>query len=92
MYCGQGVYSLPFLWYFFEEHCLAAFSRWPFDSGCSCILIRMVEAGFIHCPSENASDVVQCIICFKELEAWEPEDDPVEEHQKHPPNCEFLAL
>uniref|UniRef100_A0A8D0EDF3 Survivin n=1 Tax=Salvator merianae TaxID=96440 RepID=A0A8D0EDF3_SALMN len=84
--------ELKGLEYFFKEHRLATFTQWPFDSGCSCTPDRMAEAGFIHCPSENAPDVAQCIICFKELEGWEPDDDPREEHQKHSPNCAFLAL
>ncbi|KAH0629391.1 hypothetical protein JD844_011442 [Phrynosoma platyrhinos] len=54
--------------------------------------VQMAEAGFIHCPTENAPDVAQCFICFKELEGWEPEDDPMEEHRKHSPKCAFLAL
>uniref|UniRef100_A0A8D0DKR1 Baculoviral IAP repeat-containing protein 5 n=1 Tax=Salvator merianae TaxID=96440 RepID=A0A8D0DKR1_SALMN len=78
--------------YSFKENRLATFSQWPFNSGCACTPIRMAEAGFIHCPSENAPDVAQCFMCFKELEGWEPEDDPREEHQKHSPNCAFLAL
>ncbi|XP_062826842.1 baculoviral IAP repeat-containing protein 5 isoform X2 [Anolis carolinensis] len=55
-------------------------------------LRKMAEAGFIHTPSENAPDVAQCFVCFKELEGWEPEDDPMEEHQRHSPNCAFLRL
>ncbi|XP_032994954.1 baculoviral IAP repeat-containing protein 5 [Lacerta agilis] len=77
---------------FLKEHRVATFDQWPFASGCSCTPDRMAEAGFIHCPTENAPDVAQCFICFKELEGWEPDDDPMEEHRKHSPNCAFLAL
>ncbi|XP_053231580.1 baculoviral IAP repeat-containing protein 5 [Podarcis raffonei] len=77
---------------FLKEHRVATFDQWPFASDCSCTPDRMAEAGFVHCPSDNAPDVAQCFICFKELEGWEPDDDPMEEHRKHSPNCAFLAL
>ncbi|XP_053156665.1 baculoviral IAP repeat-containing protein 5 isoform X1 [Hemicordylus capensis] len=77
---------------YLKEHRLATFAQWPFVSDCSCTPDRMAEAGFIHCPNENAPDVVQCLFCWKELEGWEPDDDPMEEHRCHSPNCPFLAL
>lgn len=39
--------------------------------------LQMAEAGFIHCPTENEPDLAQCFFCFKELEGWEPDDDPM---------------
>ncbi|XP_053156666.1 baculoviral IAP repeat-containing protein 5 isoform X2 [Hemicordylus capensis] len=62
---------------YLKEHRLATFAQWPFVSDCSCTPDRMAEAGFIHCPNENAPDVVQCLFCWKELEGWEPDDDPM---------------
>uniref|UniRef100_A0A8C8E4W7 Survivin n=1 Tax=Otus sunia TaxID=257818 RepID=A0A8C8E4W7_9STRI len=73
--------------------CLAAtFRNWPFTEGCACTPERMAAAGFVHCPSENGPDVAQCFFCFKELEGWEPDDDPLEEHKKHSAGCAFLSL
>lgn len=46
---------------------LFSFSPWP----------QMAAAGFVHCPSENGPDVAQCFFCLKELEGWEPDDDPL---------------
>uniref|UniRef100_A0ABM5FN11 Baculoviral IAP repeat-containing protein 5 isoform X2 n=1 Tax=Pogona vitticeps TaxID=103695 RepID=A0ABM5FN11_9SAUR len=77
---------------FLKEGRVATFSQWPFVSDCSCTPDRMAEAGFIHCPAENAPDVAECFVCFKELEGWEPDDDPMKEHQKHSPNCAFLTF
>ncbi|KAM8809242.1 baculoviral IAP repeat-containing protein 5-like [Eudromia elegans] len=71
---------------------LATFHGWPFTEGCLCTPHKMAAAGFVHCPSENCPDLAQCFFCFKELEGWEPEDDPVEEHGKHSAGCAFLAL
>lgn len=36
----------------------------------------MAKAGFVHCPSENEPDVACCFYCLRELEGWEPEDNP----------------
>ncbi|XP_054581545.1 baculoviral IAP repeat-containing protein 5-like [Eptesicus fuscus] len=85
--------SLPEAWQVYREaHRLATFGRWPFREGCACTPERMAAAGFVHCPTENEPDLVECFFCFKELEGWEPDDDPAEEHRKHSPACAFLAL
>ncbi|NWV09527.1 BIRC5 protein, partial [Ptilonorhynchus violaceus] len=70
----------------------ATFHNWPFTEGCACTPERMAAAGFVHCPSENSPDVAQCFFCLKELEGWEPDDDPLEEHRKHSADCGFLSL
>uniref|UniRef100_A0A8C5S8P7 Baculoviral IAP repeat containing 5 n=1 Tax=Laticauda laticaudata TaxID=8630 RepID=A0A8C5S8P7_LATLA len=93
MFLGEAKLRVPpGLELYLKENRLATFTEWPFVSDCSCTADRMAEAGFIHCPIENASDVAQCFICFKELEGWEPDDDPMEEHRKHSPKCAFLSL
>nr|XP_056718253.1 baculoviral IAP repeat-containing protein 5 [Euleptes europaea] len=77
---------------FLAEHRVETFAQWPFKDGCLCTPEQMAQAGFIHCPGDNAPDVALCFFCFKELEGWEPDDDPMEEHRKHSPSCVFLAL
>ncbi|XP_072254430.1 baculoviral IAP repeat-containing protein 5.1-like [Pyxicephalus adspersus] len=52
----------------------------------------MAKAGFIHCPTENEPDVACCFFCLKELEGWEPDDDPRTEHSKRSTTCGFLSL
>ena len=37
----------------------------------------MAEAGFFHSPNDRDADIARCFVCFKELEGWEPEDNPV---------------
>uniref|UniRef100_A0A8C9G0X6 Survivin n=1 Tax=Pavo cristatus TaxID=9049 RepID=A0A8C9G0X6_PAVCR len=51
----------------------------------------MAKAGFIHCPSANEPNVAKCFFCLIELEGWEPDDDPWEEHAKHH-SCGFLSV
>ena len=37
----------------------------------------MAEAGFFHSPNDRDADIARCFVCFKELEGWEPEDNPM---------------
>ncbi|XP_040496049.1 baculoviral IAP repeat-containing protein 5 isoform X1 [Ursus americanus] len=89
----MGASSLPPAWQFYlKDHRVSTFKNWPFLEGCACTPERMAEAGFIHCPTENEPDLAQCFFCFKELEGWEPDDDPIEEHKKHSSGCAFLSV
>ncbi|KAL3877777.1 hypothetical protein ACJMK2_035430 [Sinanodonta woodiana] len=76
----------------FESKRLKTFEKWPFDQTCSCNPERMAKAGFFHIPTEQEPDGVCCFLCFKELDGWEPDDDPWTEHNKHSPKCPFLKL
>ncbi|RLW07023.1 hypothetical protein DV515_00004184 [Chloebia gouldiae] len=88
-----GREALPEPWQlYFASVRAATFHNWPFTEGCACTPERMAAAGFVHCPSENSPDVAQCFYCLKELEGWEPDDDPLEEHKKHTAACGFLSL
>ncbi|KAM6897132.1 baculoviral IAP repeat-containing protein 5a [Xenentodon cancila] len=77
--------------YFFENR-LKTFEGWPFNEDCSCTPENMAKAGFVHTPSENSPDIAMCFFCLKELEGWEPEDDPEKEHASHSPSCHFISL
>ncbi|XP_027520339.1 baculoviral IAP repeat-containing protein 5 [Corapipo altera] len=93
MAAGAGPAVLPEEWrLYLVSSRVATFRNWPFTEGCACTPERMAAAGFVHCPSENSPDVAQCFFCLKELEGWEPDDDPLEEHKKHSPGCGFLSL
>ncbi|XP_018428461.1 PREDICTED: baculoviral IAP repeat-containing protein 5.1-like [Nanorana parkeri] len=71
---------------------LKTFADWPFTENCKCTPENMAKAGFIHCPTENEPDVACCFFCLKELEGWEPDDDPRVEHSKRSTTCGFLSL
>ncbi|XP_028850450.1 baculoviral IAP repeat-containing protein 5b [Denticeps clupeoides] len=77
--------------YSYEKR-LSSFLDWPFREDCQCTPEQMAKAGFVHCPSENEPDVACCFFCLKELEGWEPEDNPRVEHEKRSPNCAILRL
>ncbi|XP_053496459.1 baculoviral IAP repeat-containing protein 5a [Ictalurus furcatus] len=81
----------PTKFYFYENR-LSTFDGWPFQEDCVCTPENMAKAGFIHVPSENSPDIAQCFFCLKELEGWEPEDDPEKEHKAHSPSCNFITL
>ncbi|CAH8517176.1 unnamed protein product [Dicrocoelium dendriticum] len=65
------------------------FVGWPFGGNFKCTAERLAMTGFFH-PRDTAQDVAQCFVCFKELEGWEPDDDPAAEHRRHSPECPFL--
>ena len=72
---------------------LVTFSDWPYDHGdCVCTSEKMAEAGFFHIPSDSEPDLVRCFVCLKELDGWEPQDDPYAEHKKHSPKCQFIKM
>ncbi|XP_077359324.1 baculoviral IAP repeat-containing protein 5.2-like [Festucalex cinctus] len=77
---------------FIYENRLKTFKGWPFDEDCKCTPENMAKAGFIHTPSDNSPDVAMCVFCLKELEGWEPDDDPAKEHKSHSPSCHFISL
>ncbi|KAB0376231.1 hypothetical protein FD755_012874, partial [Muntiacus reevesi] len=77
---------------YLKNHCISTLKSWPFLEGCACISEQMATAGFIHRPTENKPDLARCFFCFKELEGWEPDDDPIEEHKKHSSGRIFLSV
>ncbi|KAH9372373.1 hypothetical protein HPB48_021709 [Haemaphysalis longicornis] len=74
-----------------QENRLASFAQWPLTGNCKCTPEKMAEAGFYHCPSENEPDLARCYVCFKEMDGWAPDDDPVEEHSRST-GCAFVRL
>ena len=36
----------------------------------------MAEAGFFHSANDRDADIARCFVCYKELEGWEPDDNP----------------
>ena len=72
---------------------LMTFKNWPFDEGSSCTPQKMAEAGFYCCGSVSEPDLVRCFFCRKELDGWDPEDDPWAEHVGHAKGkCGFVNL
>lgn len=47
----------------------------------------MARAGFFFMPSPKDPDNAVCFLCKKSLADWEPNDNPLEEHLKHNPEC-----
>ena len=65
---------------------------WPMSTRRKCNPKALARAGFYHTPTEATPDAVKCFCCGKELDGWEPSDDPVLEHKKHSPRCAFVNL
>ncbi|CAL8103637.1 unnamed protein product [Calicophoron daubneyi] len=73
----------------FYSNRLDTFTFWPYDKKSKCSPEALAKNGFFH-PKNGPDDLAQCFVCFKELEGWEPDDDPKDEHRRHSPNCPFL--
>ena len=72
---------------------LKTFKHWPFLDDCDCTPLRMANAGFYCCGGNREPDLVRCYFCRKELDGWEPEDDPWKEHVSHAKgNCSYVNL
>ena len=52
-----------------------AHCSWPYDSG-PCTPLKMAEAGFYFCGTDQAPDWVRCVVCHQDMEGWEATDDP----------------
>uniref|UniRef100_A0A674E8Z2 Baculoviral IAP repeat containing 5b n=1 Tax=Salmo trutta TaxID=8032 RepID=A0A674E8Z2_SALTR len=76
--------------YSLSEHLCCCYSRWQHRPLQHSFLL--LKKWFVHGPSENELDVACCFFCLRELECWEPEDNPWSEHIKRSPNCGFLAI
>jgi len=69
------------------------FTNWPFTEDCSCTPKKMADAGFYSCGGDNEPDLVRCYFCRKELDGWEPSDDPWAEHVAHAKGrCAYVNL
>ncbi|XP_045621635.2 baculoviral IAP repeat-containing protein 5 [Procambarus clarkii] len=71
---------------------LKSFKKWPFGSDTGMSKEKMAAAGFYFTGSKKEPDLAKCFVCHKELDGWEEQDDPWEEHKKHAPYCRFTKL
>merc|ERR1712183_192540 len=73
------------------KHRLVTFKEdWPFNEDCSCTPEKMAEAGFYLVGSQSEPDLVRCYYCRRELDGWEPQDIPWDEHKRR--DCPYITL
>ncbi|KAL6440041.1 hypothetical protein ACFW04_002994 [Cataglyphis niger] len=77
---------------FWKQNRIKTFNNWPFKTSDKCNAKSMVAAGFYVIGNIDEPDLVECFICGKQLDGWEPHDDPWDEHVKHQSNCSFVQL
>ena len=53
--------------------------------------MKLARAGFFFHPTSSSPDNTTCYLCEANLDGWEEEDDPIEEHLKHAPFCGWAA-
>ncbi|KAG0716693.1 Baculoviral IAP repeat-containing protein 5.2-A [Chionoecetes opilio] len=76
----------------FTENRLKTFKKWPYGAGTKLNKQAMAAAGFYFTGNKKYPDLVRCFVCLKELDGWEEEDDPWEEHKNHASYCQFVML
>ncbi|XP_043280980.1 baculoviral IAP repeat-containing protein 5.2 isoform X2 [Venturia canescens] len=79
---------------FWTQGRLETYGKWPFKpKDGTCTAERMATAGFFVVEGTDDVDVsVECFICKKQLDGWEPNDDPWQEHSKHQADCPYVLL
>ncbi|XP_051158137.1 baculoviral IAP repeat-containing protein 5 [Leptopilina boulardi] len=77
---------------FWKKGRLETFENWPYQSANMCNPEKMAAAGFYFVGNKNEPDLVECFICSKQLDGWEPNDDPWAEHKNHKSSCAFVKL
>ncbi|CAK8690040.1 unnamed protein product [Clavelina lepadiformis] len=70
------------------------FDGWPYtkDDGAKCTAEKLSHSGFFRPNPDSDPDLVRCFVCHKDLEGWEPNDEPESEHKSHSSKCPFLKL
>jgi Inhibitor of Apoptosis domain len=55
-------------------------------------ILQMASAGFFYNPGSDSRDNATCFLCRYNLDGWEQDDDPFQEHLKHSPRCGFAIM
>ncbi|XP_026761192.1 baculoviral IAP repeat-containing protein 5 [Galleria mellonella] len=78
---------------FLVEARIKTFKNWPFNDKNKCNVKNMAEAGFYSVATgDDDADAAKCFLCGKELDGWEANDDPWQEHKSHAAKCAFVQL
>ncbi|QKE44583.1 putative inhibitor of apoptosis protein [Yalta virus] len=75
------------LYYVNETDRLATFENWPLSYIDKHI---MAKTGLYYLGPEYG-DRVKCFVCSIEIYNWEENDDPLNEHKKHSPQCRLIS-
>ncbi|KAI1177894.1 hypothetical protein F4777DRAFT_586925 [Nemania sp. FL0916] len=52
----------------------------------------LARAGFYFAPTPQYPDNTACFLCGKNVEGWEDDDNPFEEHLRHSPHCGWAIV
>ncbi|EZA58697.1 baculoviral IAP repeat-containing protein 5 [Ooceraea biroi] len=78
--------------FFWKMGRIKTYDKWPFKQSDKCNVECMAAAGFYSIGNDDDPDLVECFICGKQLDGWEPLDDPWSEHIKHNSDCPYVKL
>ncbi|KAI1497236.1 hypothetical protein F5X99DRAFT_28714 [Biscogniauxia marginata] len=68
--------------------------RWPHEGkrAWKCKTKQLVDAGWKYTPTSESEDMATCTYCQLALDGWEPKDNPMDEHYRRSPDCQFFNL
>ncbi|KAI2628421.1 hypothetical protein GGS21DRAFT_243312 [Xylaria nigripes] len=68
--------------------------KWPHDGkkGWKCKTKQLADAGWKYTPTMDSDDMATCTYCQLALDGWEPKDNPMDEHYRRSPECQFFVL
>uniref|UniRef100_A0A0N5A1Y6 UBIQUITIN_CONJUGAT_2 domain-containing protein n=1 Tax=Parastrongyloides trichosuri TaxID=131310 RepID=A0A0N5A1Y6_PARTI len=64
-----------------------SFHSWPHNDFPMAVPRYMAKSGFYHSSQKNAIDRCFCFACNLCLVTWEPNDDPIQEHERYSQKC-----
>ena len=66
---------------------LSTYENFPYPDACPIPPEALAKAGFRY---TGVTDMVICDYCNGRLQRWEETDEPIIEHDRHYPDCQFL--
>ncbi|KPI44589.1 Protein bir1 [Cyphellophora attinorum] len=73
----------------FEPPTKRSKAGWPHKSPTA---EAVATAGFYYAPHKTGDDNVACFMCDRRLDGWEKDDDPIQEHLRHSPDCGYAIM
>lgn len=65
--------------------------QWPHPDTFTANPQSLAEAGFYFNAEKDYPDNVECFMCGKQLDGWEPDDNPFEIHVRKCPKCPWAT-
>lgn len=86
----EGVVRVMFRGYVTAEERRKSFEKAP--RNLDHLVHKLVHAGFFLQDQSGATDLCVCFMCGNQLSNWNTHDDPMKQHMRHFPRCQYLSM